>query len=72
LLYKVTLNWSGELLTFYTHSKSEKGALKNSVTQLSKKLGINYTVCNAKFLGQRANFKIEKEIKNEPYNHNKL
>lgn len=60
-LYKVTLNWSGELHTIYTHAKSKKFALKNSITQLSKKLRINRTICNMKFQGQKDNFKIEKE-----------
>ena len=60
MLYKVTLNWSGELLTFYTHSKNEKGALNNGITQLANKLKVNRTICNMKFLGQKDNYKIEK------------
>lgn len=60
-LYKVTLNWSGELHQQYTHAGSESRALNNAVRQLSKKLGFVYSYYRSKFNGQTNNFKIEKK-----------
>ena len=36
--YKVTINWHCEVLTFYTHAKSEKQALKNAINRLASSL----------------------------------
>ena len=39
-LYFVTLNYHNELHTFYTASKSERGALLSSISRLAKKLKV--------------------------------
>jgi hypothetical protein len=62
-LYKVTLNWSGEIHQQYTQASSEHRALNNAIRQLSKKLGFVYSYYRSKFNGQTDNFKIEKIIK---------
>jgi len=61
-LYKVTLNFSGELHTFYTHAAKKSLALNNAVRQLTKKLKINYSFYRAMYNGQKDNFKTE-EVK---------
>ena len=35
--YKVTLNWHGEVLTFYTEASSKMKALTNAIYQLAEK-----------------------------------
>ena len=37
--YHITLNYFGEIHTFYTHSKCVEGALKNAISRLAKKIG---------------------------------
>ena len=39
--YKVLINWSGEILEFYTHSTSPEAALKNALRRCSVKVGYN-------------------------------
>jgi hypothetical protein len=36
--YKVTINWHGEVLTFYTFAKNEKKALINAMVRLAGSL----------------------------------
>jgi hypothetical protein len=57
-LYKVELNWFGQVLVFYTHATSEQLALTLAVRQLATKLKLNFTFCNSKFRGQKANFNV--------------
>lgn len=43
--YKVTLNWYGEIHTFYTSSTTKRKALSNAMIQLAKELvRSNYSV----------------------------
>ena len=37
--HKVTINWYGEVLTFYTHAKDKKVSLSNAIVQLSILVG---------------------------------
>ena len=58
--YKVTLNWSGELHTFWTSSSTEKRALNNAVAQLAEKLGRDRIYVKRSFFGEKDNFKVER------------
>ena len=59
--YKVTLNWSGELHTFWTSSSTEKRALENAVTRLAQKLGKSSRMSvKRSFFGEKDNYTIER------------
>jgi hypothetical protein len=58
--FKVILNHSGELHTFYTTTSTPSRALRNAVTRLAKKLKVNYTFLLQKF-NTKDNFKVLKE-----------
>jgi hypothetical protein len=39
LRYKVTINWSGEIHSFYRHATSAPQALRHAIRELSRKVG---------------------------------
>lgn len=41
LRYKVLINWSGEVLEFYTVTTSANQALRNAIRQCSDKVGMS-------------------------------
>jgi hypothetical protein len=44
-LYKVKLNWFGEVHTFWTHAFSKHAAFLNACHQLSEMVGYKRAVC---------------------------
>ena len=57
--YHVTLNYFGEIHTFYTHAKCVDGALKNSVSRLAKLVGRSRSSVLCYFIdGKHDNWKV--------------
>jgi len=61
-LFKITLNWYGEIHIFYTHAKAETIAIRNSRKRLKIKLGKTpkSTELYYYFRGHKDNVKVEK------------
>uniref|UniRef100_A0A6M3LSC1 Uncharacterized protein n=1 Tax=viral metagenome TaxID=1070528 RepID=A0A6M3LSC1_9ZZZZ len=59
-LFKVTLNYYGELHTFYTHTLSQSQALRNARLKLEMKLRKVKNSLIVYFNGDKDNFKVEK------------
>ena len=59
-LYKVTLNWYGEIHIFYSHATASNRALNFSIRRLAKELGVTYGYVKRKFIGEKDNFKVER------------
>lgn len=61
-LWKVTLNWYGEIHPFHTHANSEANAKRNAKKKLICKLkqGHSFTTMNNYFNGSKDNVKAEK------------
>ena len=64
-LYKITLNHSGEINTFYTHAGNPSLALNHGVYQLASKLKQNYMSLRQHFNGLKDNFKVTEEKEEE-------
>lgn len=58
-LYKVTLNWHGEIHEFYTHATSETKALRQACGRLSNRVGRLYKHVRPKF-SDKDNYNIER------------
>jgi len=58
--YKVTLNWYGELHTFYTNSGSTSKAKANAISRLAKKLGKSRYIVRQYYNSGKDNFKVER------------
>jgi hypothetical protein len=59
-LYKVTLNWHGEVHVLFTHSPKEASALRNAVRKLARYLTVDYSYVRRLYLGDKDNFKVER------------
>jgi len=74
MLYKITLNWYGEIHILYTNAKGENEAKRNARTRLKEKLGkdsLSEITCY--FDGRKDNMRIEKIFKKtRSFNSNML
>ena len=59
-LYKVTLNWYGEVHTLYTSSTTDLKALNNAISQLAKRLKVSRWRVKMYYIGGKDNYKIER------------
>lgn len=62
--YKITINWYGENLKFYTSAEIERSALLNAISQLAKKLSWDIISVKRRVLNAGNNYTI-KEIKED-------
>ena len=61
-LYKVTLNWYGEIHLFFTHANSESRARRNVYGQFGAKMGRTYSAVKRYFIDHPLGVKIGEVI----------
>jgi hypothetical protein len=59
--HRVTLNWQGEIHTFWTTTDNERKAKYNAFNQLASKLGLTSYKVRQYFVGSENKITVEKE-----------
>lgn len=62
-LFKGSFNFQGEVITLYTHSKDEKGAFRNLIAQLVRKVEYSGWHLRNYYNGEKDNFIVEEVTK---------
>ena len=67
MLYKVIINWKGELHTFYSHAKNPRKALMNSIRRLADHLNILPLKIRSHILDGKDRYSVKEVISGSKY-----